>query len=66
MENYKLVILTTLVALSITLDKANSKFILNSFYPVNIIPTSSRKKRRITVYGLVTRYGPQSIANASG
>ena len=30
------------------------------------MPTSSEIKRRIIVYGLVTRYGPQSVASASG
>ena len=67
MENYKLIILSTLVALSITQTKqiVNS-LLLNSFYPVNIIPTSSKRKRRTIVHGLVTRYGPQSVASASG
>ena len=28
-------------------------------------PTSSKRKRRIIVYGSVARYGPQSVATAS-
>ena len=35
--------------------------LLNHFYPV-----ISERKRRIIVYGLVTRYGPQSVASATG
>ena len=27
---------------------------------MSYVPTSSKRKRRIIVYGLVTRYGPQS------
>ena len=38
--------------------------LLNNFYPV--IMTGSKRKRRIIVYGLVSRYGPQSVASASG
>ena len=38
--------------------------LLNNFYPV-IVPTCSKRKRRIIVHGLVTRYGPQSVASAS-
>ncbi|KOX78672.1 hypothetical protein WN51_07533 [Melipona quadrifasciata] len=30
----------------------------------DIMPTSSKRKRRIIVYGLVARYGPQSVASA--
>ncbi|KOX80860.1 hypothetical protein WN51_05280 [Melipona quadrifasciata] len=33
---------------------------------IDDIPTSSKRKRRIIVYGLVTRYGPQSVTGASG
>ena len=40
--------------------------LLNNFYPVTSLPTSSKRMRRIVVYGLVTRYGPQSVAGASG
>ena len=32
--------------------------LLNNFYPV--ISTSSKRKQRIIIHGLVTRYGPQS------
>ena len=31
-----------------------------------MISIQSKRKRRITVYGSVTRYGPQSVASASG
>ena len=30
-----------------------------------MIATSSKRKRRVIVYGLVTRYGPQSVASAT-
>ena len=33
---------------------------LDNFCPVTSHPTSSKRKRRIVVYGLVTRYGPRS------
>ena len=47
--------------------ETNNKFILNNFYSVYRfnIPMSSKRKRRIIVYGSVTRYGPQSVASAS-
>ena len=46
--------------------KTNNKFITSqSFLSSDITPTSSKGKRRIIVYGLVTRYGPQSVATAS-
>ncbi|KAF3421252.1 hypothetical protein E2986_12336 [Frieseomelitta varia] len=32
----------------------------------DIILTSSKRKRRIVVYGLVTRYGPQSVTSVRG
>ena len=35
---------------------------INSLLLNNLIPTSSKRKRRIVVYGLVARYGPQSVA----
>ena len=38
-------------------------FFFNNFYPV--IPINSKGKRRIIVYGLVTRYGPQSVVSAT-
>ena len=37
-----------------------------NYFSVIIVPTSSNRKRRIIVYGSVTRYGPQSVASASG
>ena len=42
--------------------KTNNKFIT---FPVMFIPTCSKRKRRIIAYGLVARYGPQSVASAS-
>ena len=32
----------------------------------DIAPTNSKGKRRFIVHGTVTRYGPQSVASASG
>ena len=47
--------------------RTNDKFITSrSFLSSDITPTSSNRKRRIIVYGLVTRYGPQSAASANG
>ena len=42
--------------------------LLNNSYPVDIIPTSSKEKEsdEFIVHGSVARYGPQSIASASG
>ena len=42
----------------------NNKFITSQQFLSSdiIIPTNSKRKRRIIVYGLVTRYGPQSVA----
>ena len=40
-----------------------SLLLLNNFYPV--ISHQRAQKRRIIVYGSVTRYGPQSVASAS-
>ena len=41
--------------------------LLNHFYPViSVTSTSLKRKRRIIVYGLVTRYGSQSVASARG
>ena len=39
--------------------------LLNHFYPSDVTPTSSIRKRQI-VQGLVARYGLQSVASASG
>ena len=50
------------VYLSITQGKTNDKFIAFQSFLSSDIPTSSERKRRIIVYGLVTRYGPQSTA----
>ncbi|KAF3420761.1 hypothetical protein E2986_10670 [Frieseomelitta varia] len=47
--------------------KQINKFITSqSFLSSDIIPTSSKRKRRIIVYGSVTLYGPQSVASVSG
>ena len=47
--------------------RTNNRFITSQcyFYPVTelIIRTSSNRKRRIIVYGLVARYGPESVAS---
>ena len=37
----------------------------NNFYPVVSHRKRSKRKRRIIVYGLVTRYGPQSPAQVA-
>ena len=43
--------------------KANDKFITSqSFLSSDVVSTSIKRKRRIILYGLVTRYGPQSVA----
>ena len=39
-----------------------NSLLLNNFDPV--ISTTWKRKQRIVVYGLVTRYGPQSVASA--
>ena len=39
--------------------------LLNNFYPVILYRRVRNRKRRIIVYG-VTRYGPRSVASASG
>ena len=44
------------------LSTIQAKEIINSS---DIVPTDSRRKRRIIVHDLVTRYGPQSVASAS-
>ena len=41
------------------------KQILNLSFLNNFHPVISKRKRRITVYGSVTRYGPQSIASVT-
>ena len=53
--------------LSINPGETNNKLFITSqqFLSSAIIPSSSKRKRRIIVYGLVTRYDPQSIASAS-
>ena len=71
-KSYKLVILTILVVLVLSIfkykaGKTNNKFITSlSFLSGDIISTSSKRKRRIIVYDSVTRYGPRSVASASG
>ena len=47
-------------------DKTNNKFVTSQSFLFSNIPTSSKRKRRIIVYGLVSRYGPQSVTSASG
>ena len=43
------------------LGETNDEFIIYQlFLSSDIIPTSSKRKRRIIVYGSVTRYGPQT------
>ena len=39
-----------------------NSLVLNHFYSVMSYPVRRRKKRWIIVYGLVNRYGPQSVA----
>ncbi|KOX71901.1 hypothetical protein WN51_03046 [Melipona quadrifasciata] len=45
--------------------KMTNLLLLNNFYPVISYRPVRKEKRRIVVYGLVTRYGPQSVASAS-
>ena len=54
----EIAILSVLSIFKYNSGKINNKFITSE-------PTSSRGKQRITVYGLVTRYGPQSVAQRS-
>ena len=47
--------------------QTNNKHITSQLVLSSDIPTSSKRKRRIIVYGyLVTRYGPQLVVDASG
>ena len=56
-----------LLVFSVYLSKTNNTFITSQwFLSSDITPTNSRIKRRIIAYGLVARYGPQSVASANG
>ena len=52
------------IFLNYTPDKIINLLLIDHFYPAIPHPTSS--KRKIIVYGSVTRCGPQSVASASG
>ena len=43
----------------------NNKFITSQFL-LNHVPTNSKRERRIIVYGLLTRYGPQTSCHRKG
>ena len=48
-----------------SLDIIQAKGIINLLLFNNFYPVSSKAKRRIVVYGSVTRYDPQSVASAT-
>ena len=52
----KVVIFSQFLSRSLSTKKIEKEIFLNNFYPVI-------SYRRVIVHGLVTRYGPQSVAN---